>query len=865
MKNYKKLFPIVIIIILIFLIISCKPNLQNSINSETLAQGSLKSQNTNQSGDNSNNLNNIVLQNPKSSIISSLKLPGQAIDLKVSGDFIYITNDLGYLYVIDIKDKKNPAIIGKCSGIDAANIVFIESDYVYVSYSKYDFQSKDLKVNYGFKIIDIKDKRQPKVIGDWGFQSNAVDKSVHGIYVKNNYVYVTIVSIEQKKSSSVFQIIDVSNKTKPELKGSINFDGSTNAVWVENDYAYINSVTYQENIENTKTTDSTTQDSKQIISNSYLNIVNIKDKTKPLLISKIEVPSESWGLYVNGDYAYLSSNNYNAQDKKYYNSAVQIVGIKDKSNPKLLGSCNIKGGAWELDFSSDYLFVSNLNGGFYTIDVKDKQNPKIIDFVKTKGSTYDIVIFGNFGYLADGFEGLRIFEIKSQGQETQNLNTENQKNENNINKNNPPVAVIDVSGDEINYDSTTDTYTFSLGNPIYFSGLGSFDPDGDDLKYTWDIKDSEKSSNNNSNKYLVDSTNSKDKLSVIFKEIGDYEVSLSVSDGNLTNIKKKTIKIVPISTPINIIKDHKFTVEIITKITNNTNYTLKNLECFIKAPQNFLPFQEVLDLSSNSNNQEILFDNDFNKVLHFKYDTLNSKESFSAVLKCKVDMPELSLKKITSSQNYYDKNDPDLKLYTTEDLFIDSDSNEIISAAKSVIGNESDPIIKAKKLYNFVVAKLDYDYERAKDKNYKFYYASEILKIGKGVCADYAILYTALLRASGIPSRISAGVPVEAVINAKDSTLDFGHAWVEVKLPGYGWIPIDVTSEDNFMPRELYLNLSTERGSSFLHKSVTMDWYSYFFDGFNYTWEGTEKPDVIQDISYKVDGLQNSDLSIYSK
>ena len=211
-----------------------------------------------------------------------------------------------------------------------------------------------------------------------------------------------------------------------------------------------------------------------------------------------------------------------------------------------------------------------------------------------------------------------------------------------------------------------------------------------------------------------------------------------------------------------------------------------------------------------------------------------------------------------------DKNDPDLKLYTGEDLFIDSDSNAIISAAKSVAGNEKNPVNIAKKLYNFVTSNLYYDYERAKDKNYKFYYASEILKIGEGVCADYAILYTALLRASGIPARIAAGVPVEAVINTKDHTLDFGHAWVEVKLPGYGWIPFDVTSEDNFMPRELYLNLTTERGSSFLHKSVTMDWYSYYFDGFNYTWDGSGKPDVEQDISYKVYDLENKDLNIYN-
>ncbi|MCE5329829.1 hypothetical protein LLG07_05810, partial [bacterium] len=424
-------------------------------------------------------------------------------------------------------------------------------------------------------------------------------------------------------------------------------------------------------------------------------------------------------------------------------------------------------------------------------------------------------------------------------------------------KNNKPDADIEVIGDEVQYENTSDTYVFTINNPVYFSGLGSYDADGDDLSYDWDIKGAE-------NDFIESSTAAEDKLSVVFKKTGEYEIGLKVTDGNLEDSEKTKIKIVSNTTPVNLIENHEFTVEVITKIINNSNSVLKNLECFTKTPQNFIPFQEVTDVKTNSASQEIFFDNDFNEILHLKYDELDPGKSFTASLKCKVEMPELSFKKIKSSQYSYDENDPDLKLYTSEDLFIDSDSSTIKSAAKKVAGNEKDPVKIAQKLYNFVTEKLHYDYERAKDKNYDFYYASKILDLGKGICADYAVLYTALLRASGIPSRIAAGVPVEAVLAEPDKTLEFGHAWVEVKLPGYGWIPFDVTSEDNFMPRTLYLNLVMERGSSFLHKSVTMDWYSYYFDGFNYTWDGSGKPDVEQEISYKVYNLNSSDLSIYN-
>jgi hypothetical protein len=269
-------------------------------------------------------------------------------------------------------------------------------------------------------------------------------------------------------------------------------------------------------------------------------------------------------------------------------------------------------------------------------------------------------------------------------------------------------------------------------------------------------------------------------------------------------------------------------------------------------------------MESNSVSEEVFFDNDFNKIMHFKFDNLEPGKSFTATMKCKVMMPELSVEIPGSADASYAEDDPDLKLYTTEDLFIDSDNTIIINAAKSAAGKSTDPVEISRKLYNFVTKKLDYDFERAKDKDYDFYYASKILTLNKGICADYAILYTALLRAMKIPARIAAGVPVEAVLTDADNIVDFGHAWVEIKLPGYGWVPFDVTSEDSFLPRELYLNLAIEKGSSFLHRSVTMDWASYFFEGFNYSWEGTGKPDIKQDLYYKVYGLKESDMDIYN-
>ncbi|MCE5330366.1 hypothetical protein LLG07_08570, partial [bacterium] len=383
MKNFKRIFVIILTASLILALVSCKPN-SNNLDEDSSGQGtsdgSLQS-----SGDSQN----IILKNPKASIVSTLKITGQAIDLKVSGDYLYLTNDLGYLYIVEIKDKTNPKVIGKCAGIDAANIVFIENDYVYISYSKYDIESPELKVDYGFKIIDIKNKEQPEVIGDWGSQSTGTDKSVHGIYIKDDYVFLTIVSLDEKKSTSIFQIVDISKKNKPVSVGSFNLDGSANAVWTAGDYAFLNLIVYE------SAAGDSSQNLKDLKSKSYLVVADIKNKKNPKVTGRCEVPTESWGLFADENNAYLSSNNYDSETKKYHDSFLQIVGLKDKSKPALLGSCKIKGGAWEVDFKDDYLFVSDLEGGFSIIDVKDKANPKIADSLKTKGASYDVEVNDN--------------------------------------------------------------------------------------------------------------------------------------------------------------------------------------------------------------------------------------------------------------------------------------------------------------------------------------------------------------------------------------------------------------------------------------------------------------------------------------
>jgi transglutaminase-like putative cysteine protease len=88
---------------------------------------------------------------------------------------------------------------------------------------------------------------------------------------------------------------------------------------------------------------------------------------------------------------------------------------------------------------------------------------------------------------------------------------------------------------------------------------------------------------------------------------------------------------------------------------------------------------------------------------------------------------------------------------------------------------------------------------------------TELLRIRRGVCQDFAHLQIGCLRSLGLAARYVSGYLLTNPPPGQDRLVgaDMSHAWVSVFFPGFGWIDVDPTN--NLITREKHITLAWGR------------------------------------------------------
>lgn len=148
---------------------------------------------------------------------------------------------------------------------------------------------------------------------------------------------------------------------------------------------------------------------------------------------------------------------------------------------------------------------------------------------------------------------------------------------------------------------------------------------------------------------------------------------------------------------------------------------------------------------------------------------------------------------LSKTKGDYSKITSDISYYLKPTYHVESNEKEIVNLANSLFKGITNPYLKAKKAFDYVVLNMKYDLNSP----YSNQGALSAVRTKVGVCEDYAALMTALLRAGNVPARVNTGFCFydNELIAANNDGNYFRHAWVEFYLPEYGWIPADPTHE----------------------------------------------------------------------
>ena len=286
----------------------------------------------------------------------------------VSGNYIYVADNLDGMKVFSVSDPFNPTLVGSIDTPGAAKDIAVFGNYAYVA----DVQS-------GLRIIDISNPANPSEVGSIDTPGNAV-----GVVVQGNYTFVA-------DGESGLRIINISDPAHPTDVGSYN-PGSfyANDVTISGQYVYL-----------------------ALGWCGGLQVVNVTDPLHPTAAGQFTVPgkiTEFKTVTLSGSYAFVA-------DKEL---GLHIINV---SNPENLTEVSIyleTGNAKSLSVIDSTLYIAAGSSGLRIINASDPLNLVEVGYYNPNvGEAYDVAVAGNYAYVADSLVSLRVIDISNPQNPTQ--------------------------------------------------------------------------------------------------------------------------------------------------------------------------------------------------------------------------------------------------------------------------------------------------------------------------------------------------------------------------------------------------------------------------------------------------------------
>jgi transglutaminase-like putative cysteine protease len=253
--------------------------------------------------------------------------------------------------------------------------------------------------------------------------------------------------------------------------------------------------------------------------------------------------------------------------------------------------------------------------------------------------------------------------------------------------------------------------------------------------------------------------------------------------------------------------------ESLTVVNNGPGEPSKH-NLWLALLRDILPYQTVHSMEITPDEYRLITDEYGNRYAEFDLAGIPPGSSIPIQIQYRITVNELAY-----NLSRCDGTLPDV--FDEAELHIESNNIQIVELAQQLSRGKQTACEQVRAFYDYIGNHLVYSYNGAN------WGAQAALGEMGADCTEYASLMIALSRASGLPARYVEGLQVLGEESEDDARTE--HAWLEVYLPGNGWVPFDptlgrssITRDDHFAhltPDHIIVtvgrNPSTLRGASY--------------------------------------------------
>jgi hypothetical protein len=132
-----------------------------------------------------------------------------------------------------------------------------------------------------------------------------------------------------------------------------------------------------------------------------LQIIDMTDKTIPVIIGSCDTPGFAAGVFVSGSYAFMADGD----------SGMAVIDITNRTAPVITASMDTPGVAAKIVVAGNYAFIADGEAGLQIVDVTNKTAPVIIETLDTPGTASGLFARGNDVFIADGDKGMVVADV----------------------------------------------------------------------------------------------------------------------------------------------------------------------------------------------------------------------------------------------------------------------------------------------------------------------------------------------------------------------------------------------------------------------------------------------------------------------